>query len=142
MTNQKTGGMFSRLLNPETAKPKVAPIQQQTTQLSVVTPREDVIKQKLARSASTPLPTIDTKAKKKGAKDGKHQISGWIPRPYFEEFVRLYRAMNPAVETVEKQYMLGVAVDTFCKIIGNDVPVFKSEKDFKAYFESKLKDKL
>ncbi len=82
-------------------------------------------------------------AKKNGAKDGKHQLGGWIPVEYFEKFILLHRSVNPlSAETVEKQFMLGLAVNTLCRIMGKDVPVFPSEEAFQNYLEAKLKDKF
>lgn len=94
------------------------------------------------KPADTPLPS-GKKLKKKSAKDGKHQLSGWIQMNYFLNFAKLYRSVNPiGIETVEKQFMLGEAINLLNTVMGEDVPVFKSEEDFKKYLDSRIKDKF
>jgi hypothetical protein len=109
-------------------------------------PHTDLLKNGNYRSKINPphfpTPLSNNKNIKKNAKDGKHQVSGWIPMESFEEFILLHRRVNPAIEKVEKQYMLGLAIDTLGKVIGKDIPVCNSPEKFKAYLESRLKDKF
>jgi hypothetical protein len=141
MTNPNPdGGMFSKLINPETAKPHSDPAPKAAAQPAAGSPSQKPAVPKEKPRVAPPLPTPVQHVVKKGAKDGKHQLGGWIPMETFAAFIQLHRSINPPIETIEKGYLLGLAVETFCKLLGNERKTFHTPEQLKAYVESKLKE--
>jgi len=141
MPDDNNGGMFSKLINPDTAKPKTAP---EPDQGKAIAPEERVGAKIGEHSPSTQkskpkLAVKTTKTPKKDLKSKKRrQISAYFTPDQLIILKQLYFKLNEGEGKIEKSEILGLAVEILSKLLGTQVPKYSSIYQVREHLDTQV----
>ncbi len=134
MTDQKTGGMFSRLLNPETAKPKIDSEAHTTKKEATVVPVESqTTQQTKTNGVTTPLST-----KKSEKKEKKRKVGAYFTKSDRQILDDVEYKLNRGERVIGQSEILALGVETLGKVLDGKRTRFSSVEQIREYITSLL----
>lgn len=141
-TNSGSGGMFSKLINPDTAKPKIGLVADQEKK------QKESLKKQTNRSvrdspthsktyAKIEAKNIITKEKVLKLKK-RRQISAYLSRDQLDTLKQLYFKLNAGDGEIEKSEIVGLAVEILSKLLGTQVPKYSSIYQVREYLDTQI----
>jgi hypothetical protein len=134
MTNPKTGGMFSRLLNPETAKPKLDLEAQTTkTKAAVISVENQPLQQTKTNGVAALLPTRKTEKK-----EIKRKVGAYFTKSERQILDDVEYKLNRGERVIGQSEILALGVETLGKILDGKHIRFSSVEKIREYITSLL----
>jgi hypothetical protein len=134
MTDQKTGGMFSRLLNPETAKPKIDSEAHTTKKEAIVVPVESqTTQQTKTNGVTTPLST-----KKSEKKEKKRKVGAYFTKSDRQILDDVEYKLNRGERVIGQSEILALGVETLGKVLDGKRTRLSSVEQIREYITSLL----
>lgn len=134
MTDKKTGGMFSRLLNPETAKPKIDSEAHTTKKEAIVVPVESqTTQQTKTNGVTTPLST-----KKSEKKEKKRKVGAYFTKSDRQILDDVEYKLNRGERVIGQSEILALGVETLGKVLDGKRTRFSSVEQIREYITSLL----
>ncbi len=134
MADSNTGGMFSKLINPDTARPKVGHslITDGQKEPENTTPSSpSVNKTKLIEVNRTPLPEKPKDIRRK-------QISAYLSRDQLQLLKQLYFKLNGGDAEIEKSEIVGLAIEVLSQLLSTKVPRYSSTNKIREYLNTQV----
>lgn len=138
MADNEGGGMFSKLINPDTAKPKITSVSDQG---KTVIPLKNKAISPVEHSPTTQKPREkpivkpferDLKTKK------RRQISAYFTQEQLKTLKQLYFKLNEGEGKIEKSEILGLAIEILSKLLGTQVPKYSSIYQVREYLDTQI----
>ncbi len=132
MAEPNTGGMFSKLMNPDTAQPR-------TEASPSVIPHEAIkpvihssipTAKKQPKEVKAPLPEPKNLPRK--------QISAYLSREQLQLLKQLYFKLNSGDAEIEKSEIVGLAVEVLSQLLSTKVPRYSSTNKIREYLNTQI----
>lgn len=136
MTDTSSGGMFSKLINPDTAKPKINSVSDQGKR---IIPLKNKAVSSIKHSPTTQKTKVKPAAKtfEKDLKPKKRrQISAYFTPEQLNILKQLYFKLNAGEGKIEKSEILGLAIEILSKLLGTQVPKYSSIYQVREYLDT------
>lgn len=136
-----SGGMFSKLINPDTAKPRILPVSQ-TADTSVAEVKKAVViptktspapKVKSGKKTPSPLLKADT-----GNNKSRKQVSAYLSPAQLAVLKQLYFKLNDGEGKIEKSEIIGVGIEIVSALLGTQVPKYSSIQQVREYLSTQV----
>lgn len=136
MTDSNTGGMFSKLINAETAQPKIT--KKPDTTLTPVRDAENEAKtidySPVSFKPKIEKPFVDKKPKVIKRK----QISAYLSPDQHALLKQLYFMLNSGDVEVEKSEIVGLGIEVIHQFLSTKVPRYSSTKHLREYLSTQI----
>lgn len=138
MSDTNTGGMFSKLINPETAKPKKSE--------AAGKPVENIRKEEEAKPTEH-SPTLIKEAVKKSVQIRpkvikRRQISAYLTPDQLSLLKQLYFKLNSGDVEIEKSEIIGLGVEIISKLLSIQVPRYSNTQKLREYLNTQISEYL
>lgn len=136
-----SGGMFSKLINPDTAQPKAQKIPKQpepkpvevvsvSTEEPIQSPTVSApVKKTIARAASVA---------EKTKKNRRKQISAYLTPEQLNLLKQLYFKLNSGSVEIEKSEIIGLGIELTTQLLSTQVPKYSSIHQVREYLGTQI----
>jgi hypothetical protein len=119
--SNSSGGMFGKLINPETGQAK-APAQQQQGAA-------------VPQPVSAPLPTSSQPQSRSGK---RKQISAYLTQDQLALLKQLHFTLNTSEATIEKSEIIGLGIELVAHMLRTHVPKYSNIDDLRKYLDTQV----
>ncbi len=130
-----SGGMFSKLINPDTAKPKINPPRREEKSISG---NKDISIKHPPAPSKQPIKIKNALKFEKDIKPRRRQISAYLSHEQLKLLKQLYFKLNEGDSEIEKSEIVGLAIEVLSKILGTQVPKYSSIYKVREYLDTQI----
>jgi hypothetical protein len=131
-----SGGMFSRLLDPNTAKPKVGV--QDPEKIAVVTPIKNPAVHQRKSQTTSPLPSQNKFTKELVKKEKKRKVGAYFSKSERQNLDDVEYKLNRGERVIGQSEILALGVETLGRILDAHQTRFSSIEKIREYIDTLL----